>query len=417
MKKAFSFLPIALVLFINACTTETKLQEEIQLPEGKWRAVLSLGEEELPFIFELKNNGINYTFEIINGKEKIFVDEIIQTGDSFFVKLPIFDSEIIAKVTDKKITGNWVNNARKIKNVIPFTATHALDKRFYTKERPNYNVTGSWEIGFFNPLEKDDAFKVEKAIGEFRQKDEIVTGTIMTPTGDYRYLEGVVDGDSLYLSSFDGAHAFLFKAKITIDNFIEGDFRSGLHWSEKWIAEKNENYVLPDPDSLTFLKNGFEKIEFSFPNLEGKQVSFGDKKYEDKVVIIQIMGSWCPNCMDETAFLSKMYNRYNVKGLEIIALAYETSPEFEKAKKTLQRLIKRFDAKYDFLIAGTSDKKQAVETLPFLNHLMAFPTTIFIDKNGKVRKIHTGFTGPGTGKHYDHFVDKTTSLIEKLLNE
>ena len=417
MKKAFSFLPIALVLFINACTTETKLQEEIQLPEGKWRAVLSLEEEELPFIFELKNNGINYTFEIINGKEKIFVDEMTQTGDSFFVKLPIFDSEIIAKVTDKKITGNWVNNARKIKNVVPFTATHALEKRFFTKERPNYNVTGSWEIGFFNPLENSYAFKVEKAIGEFRQKDEIVTGTIMTPTGDYRYLEGVVDGDSLYLSSFDGAHAFLFKAKITHDNLMEGDFRSGLHWSEKWIAEKNESYALPDPDSLTFLKNGFDKIEFSFPDLEGKQVSFEDKKYEDKVVIIQIMGSWCPNCMDETAFLSKMYDQYNLKGLEIIALAYETSPEFQKAKKTLQRLIKRFDAKYDFLIAGTSDKKQAVETLPFLNHLMAFPTTIFIDKNGKVRKIHTGFTGPGTGRHYDNFVDKTTSLIEKLLNE
>jgi hypothetical protein len=119
--------------------------------------------------------------------------------------------------------------------------------------------------------------------------------------------------------------------------------------------------------------------------------------------------------MDETAYLTELYNKYHENGLEIIALAYETSPEFDKAKRAVGRLIKHYNSKYDFLIAGTYNKKSASETLPFLNHVMAFPTTIFIDKMGNVRKVHTGFRGPGTGSFYEEFTSGTQEFVEKLL--
>ncbi|HET6244388.1 MAG: TlpA family protein disulfide reductase [Bacteroidetes bacterium] len=403
------------LVFIFSCNLDKQTETAHGIALGKWRGVLELSNNSLPFLFEVKDTVGSYQFEISNGDERIFVDEIILKGDSFFIKLPVFDSEIRGKTTGDELIGNWYNNARTENNVIPFKANHAVIKRFEAKNKPNHNITGRWEIGFYNPSESGD-FMVHKAIGEFMQKDEIVTGTIITPTGDYRYLEGIVDGDEVVFSSFNGAHAFLFKAKIE-NNRLEGDFWSGLHWSEKWLAEPNDNFTLPDADSLTFLNNGFTEIDFSFPNLSGKQTSFKDNKYNNKVVIVQIMGSWCPNCLDETAFLNQLYKEYNNKGLEIIALAYETSSDFNKAKTNVERLVKKANAQYDFLIAGTSSKKAASQTLPFLNHVMAFPTTIFVDKKGNVRKIHTGFTGPGTGNYYNKYVEQTTFFVDKLLSE
>ena len=52
-----------------------------------------------------------------------------------------------------------------------------------------------------------------------------------------------------------------------------------------------------------------------------------------------------------------------------------------------------------------------------LNHILSYPTTIFIDKKGSVRKIHTGFNGPATGKEYDDFKAEFEGFIELLNNE
>jgi len=65
---------------------------------------------------------------------------------------------------------------------------------------------------------------------------------------------------------------------------------------------------------------------------KSEKVSLSDPKYKNKAVIVQIMGSWCPNCMDESAYLSKVYKQYNKQGLEIIALAYERTSDAERAK-------------------------------------------------------------------------------------
>jgi peroxiredoxin len=413
---------LTLLLIVTAAFTSCKNNEENKselanndLPEGKWRGELALSsEEKLPFIFEIRKNDLGTTFEILNGEEKIFVDDIEINGNEITIQLPLFDSQIKATYADKKLNGKWINNARKENNEIPFSAEHAIDKRFNTSSKPNHNITGKWEVGFYNP--KDSIPVVTKAIGEFQQKAGIITGTFMTTMGDYRFLEGVLDGDILYLSCFDGAHAFLFKAKVEGDR-MEGEFWSGIHHYEKWIGERNENATLPDAEKLTSLKEGVEKISFSFPDLKGNNVSLDDEKFKNKVTIVQVLGSWCPNCADETKFLSDIYKQYNSRGLEIIGLCFETTKEFEKASANVKKMAQGLNADYTFLIAGTSNKQEAAQALPFLNHVLSFPTTMFIDKKGNVRKIHTGFTGPATGKYYDTFVSETTAFIEKLLAE
>lgn len=379
---------------------------------GIWRAVLFLPDGELPFNFELKKVNAGYEITIINGEEKIKVDEITLTRDSLFARLPVYDSEIRVKIDNATLKGEWKNYSRKTNQSIPFEAVHGLNYRFKPlpgKFNPN-NISGRWETDF-SPGTKDSA----KAIGVFNlEADYRVTGTFLTPSGDYRFLEGIFDNDSLFLSCFDGAFAYLFKARVT-GNKMDGVFLSGNHWKTSWAAIRNELFELPNPDSMTFLKPGSERIAFTFPDLDSNLVSFSDEQFKNKVVVIQIMGSWCPNCLDETNFLVPFYNQYYDKGFEVIGLSFEKTDDFQKAASLVKRLQQRLQVKYTLLIAG--DRQNISTALPMINRIMGYPTTLFIDKKGRVRKIHTGFSGPATGGEYEKFKDDFTAFIEKLLGE
>ena len=52
-----------------------------------------------------------------------------------------------------------------------------------------------------------------------------------------------------------------------------------------------------------------------------------------------------------------------------------------------------------------------------LNHVLSYPTTIFIDKKGVVRKIHTGFNGPATGEKYTEFKTEFEGFVGELIDE
>lgn len=386
-------------------------KKSTSLKKGIWRFVLKTQEQELPFQMEIQEKDDKFIGFLINGEEKIKLEEIIIKEDSIKIPLHIFDTGLEGKIEGNKITGNWVKYSIE-DYVVPFEAEFDRQYRFEEKDEPaEEDFSGKWEVEFTKP----DG-KTYEALGIFEQKDKKIKGTFITKTGDYRYLDGVVDGKTMKLSTFDGEHAFLFTASPE-DKTLKGNFWSGKGGYYTWKAERNEEFELPDANELTFLKEGYDKLEFSFPNLDNKTVSLDDDKFKDKVVIVQIFGSWCPNCMDETAFLSPYYNKHKDKGLEIIGLAYEMQPEFEHFKKRMEKLTKRYDIQYDFLFAGTNDKANASKTLPMLNHIMSYPTTIFIDRKGKVRKIHTGFAGPGTGKYYETFVDEFTLLVNQLLEE
>lgn len=339
-------------------------------------------------------------------------EEVLLAGDSLTVKMPVFDSEFRLKIlaNGQKLSGVWLNHARKTQNSIAFTAQPVVKQMALPS--PN-NLSGKWET-WFSPDKEEDKYP---AIGEFRQQKGKLAGTFLTETGDYRFLEGRWTSEKdFYLACFDGSHAFLFTGSYENDQ-IRGVFYSGSHWQEPWLARRNPAFQLRAADSITFLKPGYTGVSFTFPDLEGKKVSFPSKATENKVVIVQLMGSWCPNCMDETKLLTEWYKQYHSQGLEIIGLAYERSEKFDEAARAVSRLKQHFAVPYPLLIGGISAKKSAAETLPMLNEIAAYPTTIFIDRAGRVRKIHTGFSGPGTGKHYTDFVKETEAFIAELLGK
>ena len=407
----YSFLILVGIFFLSSCD-----KPSTKFNSGIWRgALLTKSGAEVPFNFEVKDSLGYQKITIINSSERFNVDEITRDGDSIHILMPLFDSEINGVLTDGKIDGTWTKHLASKDEEMSFYAEAGVPWRIKEKVVPaKVQISGKWASTFISADQSDTTI----AIGDFVQNKDKVTGTFLTATGDYRYLEGTIDGNQLSLTTFDGSHAFLFTATVNGDKMTNGKFYSGFSYVENWVAKKDDQAKLPDAYSLTFLKPGFKKINFSFPDLNKQTVSLNDSKFKNKVVIIQMLGSWCPNCMDESAFLAKFYDNYKNKGVAVIGLAYERTTDFERSKKSVERLKNRFNIKYDLLVTGfTKDKEDAAKSLPMLNKVIAFPTLIVQDKKGNVRKIHTGFSGPGTGKNYTEFVAEFEQLVNDLLKE
>lgn len=410
-------LNITLLLTLLSLFSSCSSKSDTGFSEGIWRATLkTVSGAEIPFNFEVTDSANQKFLDIINGKERFRVNEISIIADSVLIQMPLFDSEIRAVLKNKVLSGQWIKHYADSDEVLQFNAKFNDDWRFFkVNPETKSNISGRWSVTF-NTADKKNSYV---AVGEFSQENGRVLGTFLTATGDYRFLEGTVSDGNLYLSCFDGSHAYLFTGKLMNDStIVDGKFYSGFSYMETWTGKKDDAAILPDAYSLTNLKEGYDKIDFSFPGLDGKKVSISDKKFKDKIVLVQFFGSWCPNCMDETAYLTSFYKEYQPKGVEIIGLAYEQSKDFERSKKNVMRLRDRFSVPYDMLITGfTVDKVEVSKSLPMLDKFMAFPTLMIIDKKGKIRKIHTGFSGPGTGTHYTEFVKEFENTIDGLLAE
>ncbi|GAB2540624.1 peroxiredoxin family protein [Rufibacter soli] len=404
------FTLLAAAMGLQGCSSPSTSSE---LKTGPWRGTIAVNGQEMPFNFTVSEEGGKQVAHLINGDEKILIDEISYAQDSVRLQMHIFDAALIAKVDGNKLTGRWERKDVAEPYSLPFSAEHGKTSRFSENPaKPALNVNGKWEVNF---TEEDG--QTYPSIGEFVQKGNALTGTFLTTTGDYRYLQGQVSGNELKLSAFDGAHAYLFTATGGADSTLTGHFYSGKAGHETWTAKRNPDFKLASADTLTHLKPGYDRLDFSFPDLTGKKVSLTDPKFKGKVVVAQIFGSWCPNCMDETAFLAPWYAKNKSRGVEVVGLGYEVSPDFEKAKTRIEKMRDRMKVDYTLLVAGTKDKELVAKSLPALNHVLSFPTTIIIDKQGKVRKIHTGFSGPGTGKYYEEFVQDFNKTIDQLLAE
>ncbi|MBO0950242.1 peroxiredoxin family protein [Fibrella forsythiae] len=406
---------LLIIPFLANCQSATTVKT------GVWRATLETSGGQLPFGLDIKPaaQAGKYTVFAINGAERLPMDEATLQGDTLRIPMGLFESELVAKVDGDKLTGTW--RKRRVKDqyqIVPFSARFGEASRFNVPAgvSPTSDLSGKWQTVFRAEGGDGTPGDTTAAVGVFAQKGNEVTGTFLTPTGDYRYLAGNAFGDSLLLSCFDGSHAFLFKAKRGPNQTLTGVFHSGPTYRETWTARLDPKASLPDPARLTYLKPG-QKFTFAFPDATGKTVSLNDPQFKGKVTVVQIMGSWCPNCMDETRFLAPWYAKNRARGVEVAGLAFEKTADLAESGPKLKRMSERFQIQYPVLLAGINDKAEAAKSLPALSSVVAFPTTIFVDKKGTVRHIHTGFAGPGTGIYYDQYVGEFNRLIDKLLAE
>ncbi len=443
----FAAAVAALAAVLPGCGNDDSMQKTVPvsaaalLTPGPWRGELAAQGQQIPFLFEVKTEAAKPVLYLINkglnGEERLRCDEISAAGDSVTVRLHVFDAALVLRGDGKEnLKGTWVKYDTKEPYRVPLTATAGA--QLFDSEGTKLTVVDK-------KLVRGQKYRVEfidgegknyPAVGILRQSpssDNTLIGTFLTSTGDYRYLAGgyvIRQGKKLImLSTFDGNHAYLFTAKngppepidITkeyLPNTLFGEFYAGKSGHETWTAIPDPTAALPDADTLTYLRKGETRLNFKFPSVfAGGSISPTDPKYRGKVLVLQILGSWCPNCLDESNFLAPWFEKNKQRGVEIIGLGYERSADYATASARLRNLKTRLGMGYDLAVAGVSNKDSVARSLPQLAKFLAFPTTIFIDKKGVVRGIHTGFSGPGTGAYYAEEKAHFERTVNKLLNE
>lgn len=408
------------ILLVSAaflCSAHAEARSTNFPKEGTWRGVFDVNGDPLPFQFEIKGKRAeNATLTLLNGKRR---DEfkVQQTApDTLFVKMNTYDAALEVKIESReRLVGVYKSLVPSQRGSdLPLVAEYGKKYRFVEPAKnvaPQADLNGKWAIQI---LSKEAG---NNQVALLEQKGNQLGGVFMTVVGDTRELAGTVQGNEFYLSGFTGPSPVLIKGTIAEDGSLTGVISRGIYRTTKFEGRKQQDVELPDPYKLTYLKPGYSRLDFTFPDLEGKPVSLSDAKYQGKVVIVEIIGSWCPNCTDQTRFLAPWYKANRDRGVEIIAVAFEQEDSLEYAQYTLGKLRDFFDIRYDIVFGGIADKKVATEKLGALNFMAAFPTTIVIDRKGEVREIYTGYTGEITGDYFKQYVSKFNGTLDALLAE
>lgn len=409
MKNSYSlfFLVVLFLLTFSCKNSADKKKIPGLLVPGDYAVEFNLDTLVIPAHLRINDDG---SWSFINWTEHIKVDSMQWNGNSLTAKMPLFNTIIDGiALNDSTFEGKWTDSSREPLYQISFTAKRSRMPVFPAAASPKKLV---YEV-VFSPESPVDS---DRAVGMFHKYDTLLYGTFLTGSGDHRFLQGYQRGDSMTLSCFDGTHLFYYKAQIEGDK-LKGKFYSGKHHSANWEGVKNENAKLNHPDSLTSLISSEEEFKFKVRDDNGDSVQFDRSKFEGKVTIVQIFGSWCPNCTDESIFFRTLYEKYHENGLEVVPVAFERSDDFATAKSRVLRQFKQLGLVYPPYFGEKMGKGAAARIFSGLKDLSAYPTSIFIDKKGNVRKIHTGFYGPGTGEFYKIHTAELESFVTNLLSE
>jgi thiol-disulfide isomerase/thioredoxin len=359
-----------------------------------------------------------YRVHVINGAERIEVPRVVVSGKSVVLAFDHYGSAIEAKLEDggESLAGTWRKKTTEEKPAeLPFHAIAGERPRFEAGTRVEEGTSpplqdGRWNVRFRN--EEAPAVGIFENVGDGR-----VQGTFLTTTGDYRYLAGSYSDGKLRLSCFDGAHAFLFHARLEEDGSLNGDFWSRDAYHDTWTATRDDEARLPDSFGLTRATEGVDLSSLVFPDTLGQSRSLGDAEFAGPVRIVEIFGTWCPNCNDATRYLVELHDRYAARGLVIVGLAYELSGEFERDAEQVRVYADHHQVPYTLLVAGRYGRDEASRSFPLIDRIRAFPTTLILDGDGRIRAVHTGFSGPATGEEHRKLRDEFERRIESLLKE
>lgn len=422
------FILFLFLISLNSCVSISNKYDE--LPPGIWRGTLKIYDEsissedlkinkgellydELPFNFNLDYTDEGKMFiEIINGEERIIIDDIIigldraTAKDTILINFPLYNSYIKGIHEEGTIEGHW-HVKYKGEYSIPFIASHGRDYRFKVrKNNKTHNLTGKWKTNF--DFDKEEPYP---AIGEFKQVGDKLEGTFRTETGDYRFLEGTVQDNKFFMSVFDGSHAFLFQGLIEDDNNLVGTFKSGKHYTSNFTAVRDDKFELTDPYHLSKIIEPEKAITFSFPNTEGNIISLDDKEFDGKIKLVNILGTWCPNCRDESKFLRDYLKRK--PNIEAISICFERFKDEKKSLEAIDKYTEQLELDWPFLYGGFANKAENQKVLSFMDKLISYPTLMIIDGQNKVRYVHTGFSGPATSK-FESFKLEFDKIIDQL---
>lgn len=398
---------LTLLLLVPPSPAQTKL-------EGLWNATVTVGPADIPFRFELAHNRGHWTGYFFEGEKKIA--STAGTFENGTVKL---DYEFLNTTLTGTLQGNALNGTyrsnRKNGHEYPFHATRPASSSTTPSNPPR--IAGDWEMRLVG--EDHNTTKDPRTILTWRlylrQSEAQVSGSILRVDGDTGTLTGGWKGDTLVLSHFAGERPVLFEGKLQPD----GTLQIQLNKQNEYLAVRTTDARakgIPqpaDPSQYSSVKDPTEPFHFRFPDIDGKVFSDTDPQFKNKVVLLAIGGTWCPNCRDEAPFLVDLYHRYHAQGLEIVALNFEATGDPAEDKPRIASFIREFFVPYPVLYAGAIPDVQ--ERLSQIANFGAYPTTIYLGRDGRVARIRAGFASTATGEAHTVLQRDVNELVQSLL--
>ena len=380
-------------------------------PAGQWRAALDLAGGELRFGVRLEQRGPGLAGELCNGHRCQPFSAVRVSRDSLVLEMADYAATISARLAGDSLTGSYRNVGNRGPRVIRFRAARGAWPSRPAAER----FLGRWDAMWIGD------FGTSPRVIELRNGPAGLEGTIISNTGDYGHFAGVTEGDSFRVAHFDGSYVYLLTGALGggggAPDTLRGIFHAGLRSQTPWIAVRSTGRPHLKAVTENTQADTTAPFRFAFPDLAGRLVTERDPRFRGKVVVVDVFGTWCPTCHDAAPELVRLYRKYHRRGLEIVGLAYEVSGDTAVDRRQVRRYREKFDIPFTLLLAGINDTDAAAATLPQLQGFTSFPTTIFLGRDGKVRRIYAGFYGPATGAQHAKQVRGWEAEVERLLAE
>ncbi len=381
--------------------------------DGLWDATIAAAGATIPFRFEITTRGAEAHGFFFEGDRKIESSEGTLADGVLHLVWDHLNTTLELKASGDALVGTYVNNR-------PNARPQNVEMHRFTPVSADAadapQIAGTWEMRRL--AEEANAPRDTRTWQLFlRQSGAEVSGSILRIDGDTGTLVGRWKDGHLTLSHFAGERPNLLEATVNPDGTLSATLNGNAHYRVVRSSEARASGIPdpPDPSRYTSVKDPTTPFQFSFPDVTGKLVSNADPTFKGKVVILTIGGSWCPNCHDEAPFLGELYKAYHGRGLEIVGLMFENDANPSVARPRVQSFIKRYKIEYPMLIAGTT--QNIAEKLPQIVNFGAYPTTIYLGRDGKVRSVHAGFASPATGEEHTRLKSELRGLVERLLAE
>ncbi len=419
MQKTFWQKACAVILIAFALSACTQPKEPVDAT-GVWRGTVKNPSGELvAFAIEIKRDGEKLNAELINDTERLAASSVSLTDDVLRVRYDFYDGTLEARVIGDELTGNFTRQWSKETLVREVKAKR--NAAVPSASSSDVDLTGDWILKV-GTGENQRLWRASFQAGGQTKGPQATSGTIIPVSGDWGQLSGEWANGVLTLNRFDGINSRVVRLKAQPDGTLAGELDLGLFDPKRpviaeRISEKNKALVatLPDAKTHTRMKNPNEPFRFNGLDLNGQPVAWDDARFKGKAVVVSITGSWCPNCHEETPYLQTLYEKYKAQGLEVVALAFEYTGEKARDMEQVKIFATRHGVKYAMLWAGATDEANA--KLDQLINFGAYPTTVYIGRDGLVKHIHTGFEGRATGGRFTTLKAEVESQIQELLAE
>ncbi|MEO8268912.1 MAG: TlpA disulfide reductase family protein [Aureliella sp.] len=148
---------------------------------------------------------------------------------------------------------------------------------------------------------------------------------------------------------------------------------------EAWRKAVKEQIIINVRQEL----EDFETYPFAFAGTDIHGTEQSLEALKGKVVIVDFWGTWCPPCRAEIPSFVQLQEAYGEQGFQMIGLNYEQKDTDDENLQGVLDFAKKFSINYPCLLSDEETRAQ-------VPNFQGYPTTLFIDRTGKVRMQAVG---------------------------